>query len=40
MPLTEDLVDLQSADIFSLRYPNQPWSVQIKGVAKRILDSE
>jgi MinD-like ATPase involved in chromosome partitioning or flagellar assembly len=40
MPLTEDMVDLQSADIFSLRYPNHPWSVQIKGVAKRILDSE
>jgi MinD-like ATPase involved in chromosome partitioning or flagellar assembly len=40
MPLTEDMVDLASSDIFSLRYPNHPWSVQIKGVAERILESE
>jgi MinD-like ATPase involved in chromosome partitioning or flagellar assembly len=39
MPLTEDMVDLQSADIFSLRYPNHPWSVQIKNVAERILEN-
>ncbi|MCI0393665.1 MAG: MinD/ParA family protein [Chloroflexi bacterium] len=38
MPLTEDMVDLQSADIFSLRFPNHPWSQAIRGVAQRILE--
>jgi hypothetical protein len=40
MPLTEDMVEMQSADIFSLRFPDHPWSVAIKGIAERILASE
>jgi MinD-like ATPase involved in chromosome partitioning or flagellar assembly len=40
MPLTEDMVDLASGDIFSLRYPNHLWSRQIRGVAERILKEE
>jgi MinD-like ATPase involved in chromosome partitioning or flagellar assembly len=40
MPLTEDMVDLQSGDIFSLRYPNHDWSKAIKGVADRILEQD
>jgi MinD-like ATPase involved in chromosome partitioning or flagellar assembly len=39
LPLTEDMVDMQSADIFSLRYPNHPWSVAIRSVAQRVLES-
>lgn len=38
LPLTEDMVDMQSADIFSLRYPNHPWSQAIRGVADMILN--
>jgi MinD-like ATPase involved in chromosome partitioning or flagellar assembly len=39
LPLTEDMVDMQSSDIFSLRFPNHPWSVAIRGVAETILNS-
>jgi MinD-like ATPase involved in chromosome partitioning or flagellar assembly len=37
MPLTEDLVELGSADIFSLYKPNHPWSKTIVKVAKTIM---
>jgi MinD-like ATPase involved in chromosome partitioning or flagellar assembly len=37
MPLTEDMVDLQSADIFSLRFPEHQWSKAIRGIAETIL---
>lgn len=37
MPLTEDMVDLQSADIFSLRFPEHQWSKAVRGVAETIL---
>lgn len=37
LPLTEDMVDMQSSDIFSLRYPDHRWSRTIKGVAELIL---
>lgn len=40
LPLTEDMVDMQSADIFSLRYPNHQWSRAIREVSQTILDSE
>nr|MBN1228277.1 MinD/ParA family protein [Anaerolineae bacterium] len=39
LPLNEDMVDMGSADIFSLRYPDHPWSVGIKGVAQDILEN-
>jgi septum site-determining protein MinD len=38
LPLTEDMVDMQSADIFSLRFPNHPWSQALRGVAEMILN--
>jgi MinD-like ATPase involved in chromosome partitioning or flagellar assembly len=38
LPLTEDMVDMQSADIFSLRFPNHPWSQAVRGVADMILN--
>ena len=38
LPLTEDMVDMQSADIFSLRFPNHPWSQAMRGVAEMILN--
>ena len=39
LPLTEDLVDLGSADIFSLRYPDHLWSRTIAAIASNILES-
>ncbi|MEW6718276.1 MAG: MinD/ParA family protein [Chloroflexota bacterium] len=38
LPLSEDLADLGSADIFSLYKPNHPWSRSIKEVAQMILE--
>lgn len=40
MPLTEDMVDLQSADIFSLRYPDHPWSKAIMGIAQMVMGAK
>lgn len=40
LPLSEDLVELGSADIMSLYMPDHPWSETIKGVAQHILDIE
>jgi MinD-like ATPase involved in chromosome partitioning or flagellar assembly len=37
LPLSEDIVDLASRDLFSLYDPNHPWSKGIKGVADAIL---
>jgi MinD-like ATPase involved in chromosome partitioning or flagellar assembly len=37
LPLTEDMVDNASSDIFSLAYPDHPWSKSIKQVAANIL---
>jgi MinD-like ATPase involved in chromosome partitioning or flagellar assembly len=39
MPLSEDLVELGSADIFSLCEPNHPWSKTITDVAKLIMET-
>jgi MinD-like ATPase involved in chromosome partitioning or flagellar assembly len=36
MPLTEDLVDLQSSDLFALRWPQHPWSTAVRQVAHRL----
>lgn len=38
LPLSEDMVDMGSADIFSLRYPDHPWSVELRSAAKTILN--
>lgn len=37
LPLTEDMADNASADIFSLRFPKHPWSVALRGVVDNIL---
>lgn len=39
MPLTEDMADLGSADIFSLRYPDHPWSKALREVAQNVIKS-
>jgi MinD-like ATPase involved in chromosome partitioning or flagellar assembly len=38
LPLSEDMADLGSADIFSLRYPDHPWSKGLRGIAQQILN--
>jgi MinD-like ATPase involved in chromosome partitioning or flagellar assembly len=37
LPLSEDMADLQSRDIFSLRYPEHPWSKGLADVVGHIL---
>jgi len=37
LPLTEDMADLGSADIFSLCNPDHPWSQTLRGIAQTIL---
>jgi MinD-like ATPase involved in chromosome partitioning or flagellar assembly len=32
LPLSEDLVDLGSSDLFTLKYPDHPWSQALKAV--------
>ncbi len=39
LPLTEDMADLGSADIFSLRYPDHPWSKTLREVAATVLSA-
>jgi MinD-like ATPase involved in chromosome partitioning or flagellar assembly len=38
LPLSEDMVDMGSADIFSLRFPEHPWSRELVRAAKTIVD--
>ena len=38
LPLSEDMVDLGSADLFSLRFPDHPWSQELCRAAKTILN--
>jgi MinD-like ATPase involved in chromosome partitioning or flagellar assembly len=38
LPLSEDMVDLGSADIFSLRHPDHSWSQELRSAAKTILN--
>jgi MinD-like ATPase involved in chromosome partitioning or flagellar assembly len=38
LPLSEDMVELASSDIFSLRFPNHPWSQELRRAAKIILN--
>jgi MinD-like ATPase involved in chromosome partitioning or flagellar assembly len=37
LPLTEDLADIASADIFVLRYPDHPWSHTVSQIAEQIM---
>lgn len=37
LPLSEDMVDMGSADLFSLRYPEHPWSKELIRAAQQIL---
>jgi len=39
LPLTEDVADNASADIFSLRYPDHPWSRSLREIAQTILET-
>jgi MinD-like ATPase involved in chromosome partitioning or flagellar assembly len=39
LPLTEDLADIGSADIFSLRSPDHPWSKGLLQIAQSVLGS-
>jgi MinD-like ATPase involved in chromosome partitioning or flagellar assembly len=39
LPLSEDMVDLGSADIFSLRYPDHTWSKSLRSIAKLVMET-
>jgi septum site-determining protein MinD len=38
LPLTEDMVEMASGDVFSLRYPDHAWSRALKGVTQRLVE--
>ena len=37
LPLSEDMVDMGSADLFSLRHPDHPWSKTLREIADTVL---
>lgn len=37
LPLSEDMVEMGSADIFSLRFPDHPWSQNLREIARNII---
>jgi MinD-like ATPase involved in chromosome partitioning or flagellar assembly len=39
LPLSEEMVQLASSDLFCLRYPNHPISQEMQKVAKQIMQS-
>jgi MinD-like ATPase involved in chromosome partitioning or flagellar assembly len=39
LPLTEDMADLGSADIFSLRFPDHPWSQTLREIAQTVFNA-
>lgn len=39
LPLSEDIVDLASADVFSLRFPDHIWSKTIHGIAQAVVQA-
>jgi MinD-like ATPase involved in chromosome partitioning or flagellar assembly len=39
LPLSEDMVDLGSSDIFSLRFPEHPWSKSLRGIAQIVMQT-
>jgi len=38
LPLSEDMVEMASSDIFSLRFPDHPWSQELRRAAKTVLN--
>jgi MinD-like ATPase involved in chromosome partitioning or flagellar assembly len=40
LPLNEDIADIGSTDIFSLRDPNHPWSMGLVQIVQSVLGSE
>ncbi len=40
LPLSEEMVDLASGDLFALRYPNHLWSRTVQQIANLIIESE
>ncbi len=40
LPLSEDLVDLGSSDLFTLRYPEHPWSIALTEVFQKLIANE
>ncbi|MBN2145781.1 MAG: MinD/ParA family protein [Anaerolineales bacterium] len=39
LPLSEDMVENASSDIFSLRYPDHAWSVTLREIAKIVMQT-
>jgi MinD-like ATPase involved in chromosome partitioning or flagellar assembly len=37
LPVCEEMFHLASSDIFSLRYPNHPWTQEVNAIAKQIM---
>jgi MinD-like ATPase involved in chromosome partitioning or flagellar assembly len=37
LPLSEEVVRLASSDLFSIRFPDDPWSVEIRKIAQRVM---
>ena len=37
LPLNEDMIDLGSSDLFSLRFPDHPWSKGLREIAKIVV---
>ncbi len=40
LPLSEDIVDLGSSDLFALKYPDHPWSMALKNVFDQLTSAE
>jgi len=37
LPLTEDMLQLASSDVFSLRYPDHPYTKGVQSIADQLL---
>lgn len=37
LPLSEEVVRLASSDLFSIRFPDDPWSVEIRKIAQQVM---
>lgn len=37
LPLSEDLVEMQSSDLFALRHPDHPWSRAMRTIVNRLM---
>lgn len=38
LPLSEEMIQLASADVFALRYPDHPWTREMRSVANAIIE--